>query len=285
MPTSTALTRRRFLHLAGAVPFAAPMLQGAQPNTRIPVGLELFSVRAELAKDLPATVVAVARMGYEVVEFFSPYFTWTPAEARRVRALLDDLGITCRSTHNGAAAFAGDGLSKAIELNQILGSSCIVMASPGKIVGLDGWKALADRLTGVSETLRPLKMTAGYHNHQYEWPVLEGRRPMDVLAAGTPRDFTLQFDVGTCVEMGQDPVAWINANPGRIRSIHCKDWGAGEGRGYAVAFGEGDAPWNAIFAAAEAVGGVEYYLIEQEVSAEPLKMVEHCLANYRKLRA
>jgi sugar phosphate isomerase/epimerase len=108
---------------------------------------------------------------------------------------------------------------------------------------------------------------------------------MDVLAASTPRDVTLQFDVGTCVEVGADPVAWIKANPGRIRSVHCKDWGAGAGRGYAVAFGEGDAPWRAIFDAVESVGGVEYYLIEQEVASDERAMVQRCLDTYKKLRA
>lgn len=271
--------------MAAAVPLVSSAVSARQAARRVAVGLELFSVRAELAKDLPGTVTAVAKMGYEVVEFFSPYFNWTTTQAKEVRALLDGLGISCRSTHNGAAAFSGDGLKKAIELNQIIGSTTIVMASPGKIVGIDGWKGLADRLTGVTETLRPLGMRAGYHNHQYEWPAIDGQRPMDVLAAGTPHDFTLQFDVGTCVEVGADPIAWIKAHPGRTRSIHCKDWGKGEGRGYAVAFGEGDAPWAEIFAAAESVGGVDYYLIEQEVSPEPLKMVERCLANYRKMRA
>jgi sugar phosphate isomerase/epimerase len=85
-------------------------------------------------------------------------------------------------------------------------------------------------------------MATGYHNHQVEWRPVDGQRPMDVLAAATPRDVTLQFDVGTCVEVGADPIGWIKANPGRIRSVHCKDWGAGAGRGYTVAFGEGDAP-------------------------------------------
>ena len=112
-------------------------------------------------------------------------------------------------------------------------------------------------------------MATGYHNHQAEWRAIDGKRPMDVLAASTPKDVVLQLDVGTCVEAGADPVAWINANPGRIRSIHCKDWGAGADRGYAVAFGEGDAPWKKIFDAAEATGGVEYYLIEQEESPRP----------------
>jgi sugar phosphate isomerase/epimerase len=80
-------------------------------------------------------------------------------------------------------------------------------------------------------------------------------------------------------------VAWITANPGRIRSLHLKDWGAGPDRGYRVAFGEGDAPWTAIFAAAEATGGVEYYLIEQEQSPDELAMAQHCLDNWKKLRA
>ena len=237
-------------------------------------------------KDMMATVRAVAKMGYEVVEFYAPYFDWMPATARDVRKLLDDLGIRCNSTHNNAPSFTPEGLQKAIELNQTIGSRCIVMASPPRITGIDGWKALGDQLTAVAEKLRPLGMFTGYHNHQTEWPLVEGKRPMDVLAAGTPKHVMLQLDVGTCVQAGADPVAWINANPGRINSIHCKDWGAGAGRGYSVVFGEGDSPWSKIFEAAEAAGGVEYYLIEQEQSPpnEQLQMAERCLANWKKMR-
>lgn len=85
-----------------------------------------------------------------------------------------------------------------------------------------------------------------------------------------------------------DPAAWIKANPGRIRSIHCKDWTAGQtpDRGYRVLFGEGDAPWKAISEAAESVGGVEYYLIEQEGSRfSSLETAEKCLATWKKMRA
>src|SRR5690606_31242289 len=127
------------------------------------------------------------------------------------------------------------------------------------------WKSFAEVCALASERLRPHGMVAGFHNHATEWRPVEGQRPMDILAAGTPRDFVLQLDVGTCVQAGQDPVAWIGANPGRIRSMHCKDWGAGEGRGFAVAFGEGDAPWLPIFKAAETGGGIEHYFLEQEV--------------------
>ena len=89
------------------------------------------------------------------------------------------------------------------------------------------------------------------------------------------------------MEVGADPVACVKANPGRIKSMHLKDWGKGEGRGYAVAFGEGDVPWKPIFQAAEATGGVEYYLIEQETGQEEggeLPMVKRCLDNWKKMR-
>ncbi len=281
---SQPISRRAFLAAAGSTPLAAALM--AQRRA-VPIGLELYSVRTELGRDLPGTVSRVAGMGYQVVEFYAPYLDWTVAQAREVRARLDDLGIACHSTHNNLPSFTDDGLERAIELNQIIGSRYIIMASAGQVTGLDGWQAVADKLTAVAETLRPLDMATGYHNHQPEWRALDGRRPMDVIAAGTPKDVVLQFDVGTCVEVGADPIAWITANPGRIRSVHCKDWGAGPDRGYAVAFGEGDAPWARIFDAAERVGGVEYYLIEQEVSPPggQFAMAARCLANYRKLRA
>ena len=286
MSAHTAISRRTFLSLAGALPFAASALSAFQPKGKVPVGLELYSVRNTLMKDLPGTVTEVAKMGYEVVEFYSPYFQWTTAQAKDVRKLLDDLGIKCHSTHNGRQSFTEEGLKKAIELNQTIGSTSIVLAGPGRVEGLDGWKTLTETLAKASEQLRPLKMTAGFHNHQLEWKPVDGQRPMDIIAKGTPKDFVLQLDVGTAVEVGVDPVEWINANPGRIRSMHCKDWGAG-GRGYNVAFGEGDAPWKRIFEAAEATGGIEFYLIEQEHpgAITELEMARKCLDNYRKLRS
>lgn len=280
----TRLTRRVF---AGST--AAAAFTGILPAKKnIPVGIELYSVRDELSKDLMGTVRAVAKMGYEVMEFFSPYYQWTPEYAKQVRKMLDDSGVRCHSTHNSANVFIPEGIKKAIELNQIIGSTTLVMASAGRVTGIEGWQQVAGRLSESSATLKPLGMRAGFHNHKSEFVMLEGKRPMEVLAANTPSDVTLQLDVGTCVEAGVDPLAWIKANPGRIRSLHCKDWAAGAGvdKGYRTLFGEGNAPWKKIFAAAESKGGVEYYLIEQEGSRFPsMETAQRCLDAYRKLRA
>jgi sugar phosphate isomerase/epimerase len=282
MSSPQSFSRRSFLALAAA----APALPAIAQSKRIPIGLELYSVRDELKKDLDGTVRAVAKLGYEDVEFYAPYYQWTEAQAKGVRKLLDDLGVRCLSTHNGPQSFDAAGISKAIGLNQIIGSKFIVWASAGTINGIDGWKAVAERLNQASEKFQPLGLHAGYHNHAAEFKPVDGQRPMEVLAANTSKEIMLQLDVGTCVEAGSDPVAWINRNPGRIRSIHCKDWSPDAGKGYKVLFAEGVAPWKQIFDAAEKTGGVEYYLIEQEGSAyPPLETVERCLATYKKMRA
>src|SRR5579871_5702286 len=91
------LSRRAFLAATAAAPLTSVLAQGSTP----PVGLELFSVRNALQKDLMSTVRAVAKMGYQDVEFFSPYYGWTTDYAKEVRKMIDDAGIKCFSTHNG----------------------------------------------------------------------------------------------------------------------------------------------------------------------------------------
>ena len=258
-----------------------------QPSNarRRPIGLELYSVRGELGRDLPSTLKMVAKMGYEVVEFYSPYFKWTAPYAKDVRGQLDDLGLRCYSTHNGFESFTpGDNFAHAIELNQILGTRYIVLASaPGGTNGLDGWKKLCEKLSAAVEQLKPHGLKAGYHNHQAEWAKLEnGQRILEVIASNTPKEFALQLDVGTCENAGADPVAWVNANPGRIKSMHLKDWAPD--KGYRVLFGEGITPWKELLAAAESVGGVEYFLIEQEGSRfSEFETAQKCLETWKAM--
>ncbi len=273
------MTRRQLLGTAALSPVAAAL---AQSKKKLPVGLELFSVRKALQEDLMGTVKKVAALGYEDVEFFSPYFSWTEAQAKDVRKLIDDLGIKCLSTHNSFTNYKAENIQKSIDYNHILGTHFVVIASSGKAQTLDDWKKIADTLAEGHTKLRAAGLRGGYHNHQAEFTPLEGKRPIEVIAANTPKDFMLQFDLGTCVEMGSDPVAWINQNPGRINSLHLKDWS--RERGYKVLVGEGAVPLKQIFAAAEKVGGVEFYLIEQEGSDfSEFETAQKCLDAYKKL--
>jgi sugar phosphate isomerase/epimerase len=272
------VSRRSFLAFFAAL----PLLDALADTKHIPIGLELYSVRDSLKKDLMGTVRGVAKLGYECVEFYAPYYEWTLDAARDVRKELDALGVHCYSTHNSAQSFIPERMGKTIELNQALGARYVVLAHPGEVKDIDGWKRVADTLNTANATLGSHGLRAGYHNHALEWKPVEGQKPMELLAANTERSIMLQLDVGTCVETGNDPVAWVQANAGRIRSMHCKDWSPE--KGYRVLFGEGVAPWKKLFAAAESNGGIEYYLIEQEgADYSEMETAERCLAAYRKL--
>jgi len=278
MNTKDALSRRTFIGSIAAAPLAAAVAQSKQ----IPVGLELYSVRDELQKDLMGTVRGVAKMGYQCVEFYAPYYAWTTEYARQVRAELDELGIHCYSTHNGLNSFTAEGMGKAIDLNKILGTRYLVLSYPGDLHTLDGYRHVAEILNKANDTLKGQGLDAGYHNHDAEWKPVDGQKPMEVLRATLDKSIMLQLDVGTCLAAGSDPVAWINHNPGRIRSMHVKDWSPE--KGYQTLTGEGIGPWKKIFAAAEKTGGIEYYLIEQEGSDySEMETAQRCLAAFRKL--
>ena len=246
------------------------------------MGLELYSVREELKKDPEGTVRAVAQMGYQGVEFYAPYFEWHESQTKQMRKLLDDLGIRCFSTHNDSSYLSPEKIGRVRDMNLILGSKYVVMASSEPKPGLDGWKAIADSLNTAADQLEPAGLRAGYHNHRREFIPVENQRPMEILAKNTKPSIMLQLDVGTCLEAGSDPVVWIRANPGRIRSLHLKDWSPEKPKGYRVLFGEGGAEWKSILEAAESAGGAEYYLIEQEGSRfTELETARRCLQSFR----
>ena len=309
MTDPTSFTRRDFLvhtgasaALIAATPLITTGMTTAQaspvrtdapvhkPKAR-PIGIEMYAVRTEQTKDLPNTLRTLRQIGYEAVEFYAPYMSWSVPYAKDVRTMLDDLGLRCYSTHNGITSLTpGDAMTTSIEINQILGARYIVLASPPFDHGTtDEWKALCTKLVAATDALRPHGLFAGLHNHAAEWATLaDGQRVMELIAANTPADFMLQLDVGTCVQAGADPVAWIKANPGRIRSAHLKDWAPGteaQEQSYRVLFGEGIAPWKQIVTALESTGGVEFYLMEQEGSRyNEFDTARRCLASWKTLR-
>lgn len=277
-----SLSRRSFLALSAALPWVLT----ARASQSLPIGLELYSVREALKQDPEGTVRAVAQTGFQCVEFYAPYFDWSESQTKQMRKLLDDLGIRCFSTHNNEEYFSPDNIHRTRDMNLILGCNYVVMASSHPKSGADGWKAVADELNFAAEQLESAGLKPGYHNHQPEFTPDGGVRPIEILARNTKPSVMLQLDVGTCLEAGSDPVAWIRANPGRIRSLHLKDWSPDSTKGYKVLFGEGSADWKNIFAAAESVGGVEYYLLEQEGSRfGELETARRCLQSFRATHA
>jgi len=156
MPSQT-LSRRSFLAISATLPWAF----SARAAASIPVGLELYSVRNELKQNLEATVRAVAQMGYQGVEFYAPYFDWSENQTKQMRKFLDDLGIRCFSTHNDSSFLGPEKIGRARDMNLILGSKYVVMASAKPKPGPDGWKAVADSLNVAADQLEASGLKAG----------------------------------------------------------------------------------------------------------------------------
>src|SRR5262249_31488995 len=248
-------SRRRFVLLSAA----SAMALRAQSGKRTPVGLQQTAVGRNIQQDLTGTLRAVAQMGYEIIEFSANTFmSWTPQKAKDVRSLLDELNLRCQSTHNEIASFTGDGLSKSVELNQILGSQTLVsVRGPAGTPTWDDWKRFSDQLSQAMGRIRAVGMTLGFHNHDVEFRAIEGKRPMDLLAAN--RGITsFHLNIGLCLKGGGDPIAFMKQCPGRIQALLVQDY-------------QGQARWKEIFATAEGPGALEFYLLQR---TDGLSLVE-----------
>ncbi len=252
------LSRRHFALLAAASTAGL----SAQTKMRFPIGLQQTAVGRNIQQDLTGTLRAIAKMGYDIIEFSAGSFmNWSPDQARQVRVLLDELNLKCRSTHNEIVSFSGDGLSKSIELNQIIGSDTLVSVrgpapTGGRGTGTpaipptwDAWKRFSEQLSQAAGRIRAAKMTLGFHNHAIEFEPVEGMRPIDILAAN--KDITsFHLNVGLCLQAGGDPIAFMQQCPGRIQSLLAQDY-------------KGQARWKEIFSAAEGQGGLQFYLLQR----------------------
>ena len=282
----TCISRRNFLAAATMAPLAQAGLQAAR---RVPIAVELYSVRQDCQKDLPGTLAALAKMGYEGFELagfqgaigdVNTVYNRNPKELRKA---FDDSGLKMFSIHLLIPTLTGDQLERTVEANQILGNSRITLGWLNPVKTLQPYYDYAKQFNVIAERLKKYKMQFAFHNHAGELDVIEGKRPLDVLLDNTSKDVNVQIHVAAFPSKGVDPVEYIKRYAGRVRMFHLNDYAAGK-RG--VMLGEGTVDWKGLFNAAETVGGVEVYIVEQESYPEgvsPIESVDICLKNYRKL--
>lgn len=254
---------------------------------KIPIGLELYSVRNELKADTRGTLAAVAAMGYAGVEFAG----MPNNSAEELKAILDEVGLVCCGWHTPFALMQDDQLAETIAFHQILGNSRLII--PGIPAELrqtrDDWLRLADFFNGLADKLAAQGMVTGYHNHHIEFAPLDGEMPWDTFFGNTKDAIIMQLDNGNALLGGGDPVAIINNYPGRAKTVHLKPFTVvADATDHEAALrpviGEDSIDWAAFFAVCETVGGTEWYIVEYESDAyPPLEAVKRCLDALRAM--
>lgn len=248
-------------------------------SSRIPIALQLYSVRDDCAGDLSLTLQAVAQMGYEGVEF-AGYYDRT---AEELRDMCEDLGLKVAGTHTGINTLLGDALTKTVEFNKVLGNPYLIVPGLSEEYRSSGqaWRDTAKLFNDIAEKIADQGMATGYHNHTGEFESLDGEIPWDIFGSNTRADVVMQIDIGHALRAGADPVAYIERYAGRAKLVHLKEYSATNDK---ANVGEGDIPWEAVFHACETVGGTEWYIVEQESYAyPPIECAERCITNLRKM--
>lgn len=249
----------------GALASPATLLAAAAKN-KIPIGVQLYSVRKDCEKDLPGTLNKVGKIGYKAVEFAGYY----GRDAKTLRKLLDDAGLQCCGTHTQINTLLPDQLEKTIEFNKTIGNQYLIVPGlPEKYRKTkEDWEKTADLFTEIAAKAKPHKMVVGYHNHSAEFEPLGGELPWNTFFNRASQDVKVQFDIGNAMHAKTPAIAteYLKKFPGRTVSIHAKPHSRSNPD---ALIGNDELPWNEIFNLCETVAGTEWYIVEYERDNEP----------------
>lgn len=271
------------------------------------VGLQLYSVRDEMEKDMDAALAAVKAMGYDYVEF-AGYFG---KSAQEVAQLLKKHDLKCVSVHQGYELFLSEGQAAADYLSEIGAKYCAIpWMDKDKHYGMEKNETSFKEIQSVGELLKKNGIQLLYHNHDFEFDKYEGKYLLDWLYESFDEDI-LKTEIDTCWVhyAGENPSEYVKKYSGRTPVVHLKDFvctklGAGpvyalisetgeemdkpktkEDTGFEFRpVGEGIQDFASILDAAEKAGA-EYVIVEQDVAttASPLESAKISRENLRKL--
>ncbi len=228
------------------------------------IALQLYTVRHQAADDLPGTLAAVSRAGFRHVEVAG-----LPETApERLAGLFAEAGLTAVAAHEGIESLRAD-IDAVLARIEAIGCPRVIVpvmpeadrATPGHV------RRFAADLGTFAARFATHGLRFGYHNHSFEFSALDGTTIWDVLLGDLSSDVDLEIDVYWAAGGGQDPAALIQANAGRVKTLHMKDRGLGPAFADAPA-GQGTLDFPAIVAAGRAAG-VEWYIAEQDDAVDP----------------
>lgn len=253
----------------------------AAPWARRP-GLQLYTVRTLLQRDMPGTLAAVAEIGYREVETAGLFGVAPEA----FRAALDGNGLVSPAGHVPIEALREDA-GAALSAARTLGQQWLVVPWLGEAERTpDGYRRVAAELNRYGAAAADQGLRVGYHNHEFEFEELEGGvRGYDILLAETdPALVDIELDLYWAVKGGEDPVALFERDPGRFPLCHVKDMRDRGGAETQAPVGAGEIDFARIFAHGDQAG-LRHYFVEEDNPADPLASIRASHDHLQQLEA
>ncbi len=262
------MKRRDFIQASsvaamGALAFPAALCELKKIGN---MGVQLYTVRDNMAKDPIGTLKKVAEIGYTDVELAGYYerkFYGMPPIA--FKRLLNELGLTTNSGHVGPDRLREDWEATVADA-AILGQKYLVIPwlPESERKTIDQYKRLAEALNRGGEVAKKAGIQLAYHNHDFEFITLDGQVPYDLLLqACDPKLLKMELDLYWIIKAGKDPLAYFNQHAGRFHLWHVKDMDDTSDR-FFTEVGNGTIDWSAIFKAARKAG-MKHFYVEQDV--------------------
>lgn len=228
-----------------------------------PIALQMYTLREEAQKDFKGTLRAVAELGYGAVELAG----MGGLSAAELRAELDALGLKVSGAHIGLDRLEGQ-LSEVIDEMKTLGGRYVVCPwlPPNRRPDGDGYRALAELLSGIATQVQQHGLQLAYHNHDFEFQRFGDTTGLHIMRDSSDPALKFELDAYWASYAGLDPIPLIGEFAGRIPLVHLKDMKAGSRVFAEVGHGTLDIP--GLIAAAEA-NGAEWFIVEQDRCERP----------------
>jgi sugar phosphate isomerase/epimerase len=264
------MDRRQFVGSLGAAALAPGVIRDSFIRDHLDrIGLQLYTVRDRMQQSVEKTLYDVARVGYREVEF-AGYFGRPP---RAIKQLLDRNDLKSPAAHVPIAKLSAgwyQTLTEAAQMDQ----KWLVVAWIGEEDrnSIDAIKRTAELFNRAGEDAKTFKIRLAYHNHDFEFAEVEGRRIFDVLLEETDPEFVdFEMDLYWITKGGADPLAYFERWPGRFPLVHVKDSGPAPERKM-TEVGKGTIDFARIFSQRK-LAGTKHFFVEHDNPADSLASI------------
>ena len=279
------MKRREFLNYSAAAA-AALMLPSFSFAKKMKMGLQLYSLRDVIMKDVAGTLKQVASFGYKELETYGyGEGKLFGMPVKEFASLVRGLGMNVNSGHYGTGqgnpaaigTLVNDwerAVADAKEAGQAYMNIAYLQDSERKT--LDDYKKVCGLINKAAEVCKKYGIRLGYHNHAFEFDKIDGQVPYDLMLKELDaKNVSMEMDLYWVVNAGQDPLQYFAKYPGRFEQWHVKDMDKAN-KNQQVNVGTGRIDFKPIFAKASQAGLKQFYVEQEAYPIGPVESVKAC---------